>query len=155
MGALASFNRSQAYNMKSKHLKEQNLFTEIDRSQSTFNTSLQIQRVAQHYGFDWDDAKGVITKLYEELAEIIEADASTLKRDEHIREELGDLLFTTISLARHYAVDPEVALNEANRKFEYRFQKMIAILEANSLNLNSASKEQLEAAWQQAKQQEK
>ncbi|MBC6413816.1 MAG: hypothetical protein GDA45_02615 [Chromatiales bacterium] len=140
--------------MKSKFPAETtNPFAEVDHAQSTFKVSLQIQDIAQHHRFDWCDAKEVIAKLYEELEEIIEADASTPKRNEHIREELGDFLFTAISLARHYGIDPEVALTEANYKFEYRFQKMAVILEANGLNFNCASRQQLEEAWHKVKSQ--
>ena len=131
-----------------------NPFAEVDYNQPIFKVSMQIQKVAQKYRFDWSDAAGVIAKLYEELEEIVEADANTDDRNQRIREELGDFLFTAISLARHYSVDPEIALNEANRKFEYRFQKMTAILTKNGSGIRHATKEQLENAWREAKKQE-
>ena len=116
---------------------------------------MQIQKIAQHYRFDWSNAKGVIAKLYEELEEIIEADTDTPEREQHIQEELGDFLFTAISLARHYCVDPEIALDEANRKFECRFEKMVEIIEESGSAILDATKEQMEDAWHQAKQWEK
>ena len=138
--------------MKPKTLQvPEDLFATVGRDQSTLNTSLEIQKIAQHYQFDWHDAKGVIAKLYEELEEIIDADSNTPDREQHIREEIGDFLFTAISLARHYAVDPDVALREANRKFEYRFQKMAEILANNGSSIHNATREQLEAAWEEAK----
>jgi len=140
------------------------LFADIDRSQSTLDISMQIQKVAQRYRFDWESPEGVIAKLYEELDEILEASATPAApaahattsddRQQRVQEELGDLLFTAISLARHWAIDPEVALREANAKFECRFQKMGAILAEQGLDITSASKAQLEAAWQAVKQQE-
>ena len=126
-------------------------FATVNRDQSTLKTSLQIQKIAQHYRFDWHDAKGVIAKLYEELEEIIEADSDTPEREQHIKEEIGDLLFTAISLARHYSVDPEVALDEANRKFERRFQRMAEILAEHGSDIHNATKKQLEDAWREAK----
>lgn len=131
-----------------------NPFAKVDYNQPIFKVSMQIQKIAQKYRFDWSDATGVIAKLYEELEEIVEADANTDDRNQRIREELGDFLFTAVSLARHYSVDPEIALNEANRKFEYRFQKMTAILAKNGLSIRHATKEQLDNAWREAKKQE-
>ena len=141
--------------MKSKKTElPTNPFAEIDHRQSTFKVSMQIQQIAQHYQFDWDDAKGVIAKLYEELEEIVEADTNIPERNQHIREELGDFLFTAISLARHYSIDPEIALSEANHKFERRFLRMATILAENGLSIRRATKEQLENAWREAKKQE-
>ena len=130
-------------------------FTTVNREQSIFKISMQIQKIARDYRFDWSNAKGVIAKLYEELEEIIEADANTPEREQRIKEEFGDFLFTAISLARHYAVDPELALDEANRKFECRFEKMAEILAENGISIHHASKKQLEDAWNEAKKQEK
>ena len=131
------------------------LFTEVDRKQSILRVSMQIQKVAQRYRFDWSNAKGVIAKLYEELEEITEADTNTPGREQRIKEELGDFLFTAISLARHYSIDPEIILDEANRKFEYRFEKMVEIIEADGSAILDATKEQMEDAWHKAKKLEK
>jgi ATP diphosphatase len=77
----------------------------------------KLQRRAARTGFDWPDISGPRAKIDEELAEL---DAET----EHDRklEELGDLLFAVVNLARHLNVEPEAALREANRKFEQRFR---------------------------------
>ena len=138
-----------------KNQKSVDPFAEVNRNRSILEVSMQIQKIAQHYRFDWRNAKGVIAKLYEELEEIIEADTDTPEREQRIAEELGDFLFTAISLARHYAIDPETALDEANRKFERRFEKMVEIIEENGSTISRATKEQMEAAWHKAKEQEK
>lgn len=79
----------------------------------------KLGRRAAAVGFDWDDARGVTTKLREEMAEL---EASTQAGDAAgMQEEVGDLLFTTANLARHLDLDPEEALRLANRKFERRF----------------------------------
>ena len=129
-------------------------FAEVNRNQSVLEVTMQIQKIAQHYRFDWSNAKGVIAKLYEELEEIIEADTDTPAREQRITEELGDFLFTAISLARHYSIDPEIALNEANRKFECRFEKMLEIIKDNGSTILNATREQMEDAWHKAKEQE-
>ena len=130
-------------------------FAEVNRSKSILEVSMQIQKIAQHYRFDWGNAKGVIAKLYEELEEIIDADTDMPDRQQRIKEELGDFLFTAISLARHYSIDPETVLDEANRKFESRFEKMLESIEENGSAILDATREQMEDAWHQAKRREK
>ena len=77
----------------------------------------KLQRRAARVGFDWPDVSGPRAKIDEELAEL---DAET---DHHRKlEELGDLLFAVVNLARHLNIEPEAALREANRKFEKRFR---------------------------------
>ncbi|MBF2760133.1 MAG: nucleoside triphosphate pyrophosphohydrolase [Ectothiorhodospiraceae bacterium AqS1] len=82
----------------------------------------KIQRRAARCGFDWSDAGSVLEKLAEEKEELIEAIAGGEKAS--IEEEIGDLFFTLVNLARHLEVDPEVAARSANRKFERRFRAL-------------------------------
>ena len=77
----------------------------------------KLQRRAARTGFDWPDASGPRAKIVEELAEL---DAET--DHQRMLEELGDLLFAVVNLARHLNIEPEAALREANRKFEQRFR---------------------------------
>ncbi|MBQ2379012.1 MAG: nucleoside triphosphate pyrophosphohydrolase [Akkermansia sp.] len=105
-------------------------------------------------GFDWPDHEGVVEKIREETAEV--ADTLHLPdTDPQVEEELGDLLFTTVNLCRRRGIDPEVALDAANRKFEKRFNHLEKTLKALGISLEAATAEQMEAAWQQAKTQEK
>jgi len=101
----------------------------------------KLQRRAARVGFDWPDVEGPRAKIEEELAEL---DAET----EHDRrlEELGDLLFAVVNLARHLNVEPETALREASRKFEQRFR---AIEQAPGFS--EMSLEEKEALWVKAK----
>ncbi len=104
-------------------------------------------------GFDWDSHKGVVDKIREETDEV----AQTLPlpdSDPHVAEELGDLLFTVVNLCRRRKVDPELALNAANRKFETRFNAVERKLKAQGLTLQDASARQMEAAWQEVKRAE-
>lgn len=101
-------------------------------------------------GFDWPDHAGVVEKIREETAEVEET-LTMPDSDPHVEEELGDLLFTTVNLCRRRKIDPEVALDAANRKFERRFNALEKILKAQGISLEDASAAQMEAAWQQAK----
>jgi nucleoside triphosphate diphosphatase len=101
----------------------------------------KLQRRAARTGFDWPDVSGPRAKIDEELAEL---EAET----EHSRkfEEMGDLLFAVVNLARHLNIEPEAALREANRKFEARFRAIEAEPGFGDMNLD-----EMEALWIKAK----
>jgi len=101
----------------------------------------KLQRRAARTGFDWPDASGPRAKIDEELAEL---EAET----DHDRklEELGDLLFAVVNLARHLNIEPEAALREANRKFEQRFRAI-----ERTPGFSDMSLEEMEALWVEAK----
>lgn len=103
----------------------------------------KIQKRAARTGFDWPDLGGVIAKIEEEIEEV----ASATSHDEQ-EDEVGDLLFAVVNLARHLKVDPEVALRRANAKFEKRFRIMEVRSGAEFATLPLAQKE---ALWQEAK----
>lgn len=104
---------------------------------------------ASRVGFDWPDRKGVHLKIEEELEELEEAvgtrDAAS------IEDEIGDLLFAVVNLARHVGVDAETALTGANHKFERRFRSMEAAIESEDLDLRKETLESLELRWRKAK----
>lgn len=110
----------------------------------------KLQKKAAKVGFDWPNQAGVIAKLKEELNELEEALESA--DEAHIAEELGDLLFSAVNLARFRKLDPEVVMTEANHKFEARFAKMEALLDEQGISLHDASLEQMDATWQAAKE---
>src|SRR5690606_34644349 len=105
-------------------------------------------------GFDWDEVSGVLAKVREELAEL-EAEVEAAAPQARLEEEMGDLLFACANLARHLKVDPEAALRSANAKFERRFRRVEALLAEQGTSIADADMVQMEAAWQQAKQEEK
>lgn len=105
---------------------------------------------AGRVGFDWPDRKGVHDKIREELDELGEAIGSRDAR--HIEEELGDVLFAVVNLARHLEVDAEKALKGANHKFERRFRALEADIEGEGLQIRKMSLEALEQHWRKAKQ---
>ncbi|MGI9224929.1 MAG: nucleoside triphosphate pyrophosphohydrolase [Woeseiaceae bacterium] len=104
---------------------------------------------AARVGFDWPDQHGVRAKIHEELDEI---DGAVQACDvAAIEDELGDLLFAAVNLARHLDIDPEKALTGANYKFERRFRAMEAALTKDGGPIRGRSLEALEEAWQAAK----
>lgn len=109
----------------------------------------KLQKKASKVGFDWPDEAGVLAKLREELHELETAihsgDAAAAN------EELGDLLFSFVNLARFRKLDPEVLMASANTKFEQRFAAMEQSLQSQGFDLASASLDQMEQAWQAAK----
>lgn len=114
----------------------------------------KITKKVAKVGFDWPDHAGVVEKIQEETAEV----ADTLDLPDtapQVAEELGDLLFTIVNLCRRRGIDPEIALDAANRKFERRFNSLEKTLKAQGISLTDATTEQMEEAWQLAKQEER
>ena len=107
----------------------------------------KIQKRAARTGFDWPDQSGVRDKIIEELDEVSEATTA-----EHVAEEIGDLLFAVVNLARFHQVDAEHALKQANTKFERRFRDMELSAGDAFVDLSLEQKEEL---WQQAKAKDK
>lgn len=101
-------------------------------------------------GFDWPDHAGVMEKIREETREVEET-LSLPDDAPQVAEELGDLLFTVVNLCRRRKVDPELALDAANRKFERRFNALERLLQERGCRLEQATPEQLESAWQSVK----
>ncbi|MBK1791981.1 nucleoside triphosphate pyrophosphohydrolase [Persicirhabdus sediminis] len=108
----------------------------------------KLQKKAGKVGFDWPDDAGVVDKIREELAETEEVLA---EGGERLEEELGDLLFSVVNLARKRKLNPEILLEAANQKFEDRFTKMQLALENNGTSLDDADLDTMEAQWQAAK----
>lgn len=112
--------------------------------------AVKLQKKAAKAGFDWPDVEGVAAKIREELRECEETFPEE-DANPHVEEELGDLLFSVVNLCRKRRVDPEVALARANAKFEKRFSAMEKTLKHQGLPLKEAGLDAMEAAWQQAK----
>ncbi|MFG1281268.1 nucleoside triphosphate pyrophosphohydrolase [Xanthobacter autotrophicus] len=115
--------------------------------------ALKLQEKASRVGFDWNDARQVLAKIREETQEVAEAleDGGIAA----IRDEMGDLLFAVVNLARHAGVDPEDALRGTNDKFTRRFGHVEQRLAADGRRPDQASLDEMEALWQEAKQKER
>jgi uncharacterized protein YabN with tetrapyrrole methylase and pyrophosphatase domain len=133
---------------------------------------------AAHVGFDWPEIEGLFAKLEEETAELQEELKSVPSLSfkgqsvgkgiagsgkpqvppelrERLEDEVGDLFFVLVNIARYLSLDPESALRKTNRKFKRRFQWMEDRLRVSGRAPHQASMDELETLWQQAKQQEK
>ena len=110
----------------------------------------KLQKRAARVGFDWKELDPVMEKIEEELKEVEEA-LNTPKNAEHIKEEIGDLLFACVNLARHAGIDAEQALIAGNTKFERRFKEMEGILRKTDQPINKCSLTELEELWETVK----
>ena len=109
----------------------------------------QITRRAAQVGFDWERVEGIFEKLQEETAELRAALSSS--NHHAAEEEVGDLLFSVVNLARFLGLDPEVTLKHSNLKFKQRFQEMEREASVSGRRLSQISKEELEHLWDAAK----
>ena len=111
------------------------------------------QEKAARVGFDWKDAKGPLAKIREELAGLEEAVAASddTALDPHVKEELGDLLFSVTNLARHLKADSESALEGATAKFARRFRAVESGAKEAGRDLKGMSLAEMEALWDAAK----
>ncbi len=110
----------------------------------------KIQRRAARVGFDWTDINDVVDKLEEELGEIKQALAGR-ESAERVQEELGDLLFSCVNLARFLDADAESLVRDANRKFESRFGIVESLARQQQRDMRDCTLDELEQFWQQAK----
>lgn len=121
----------------------------IARSLPALKRAEKLGKRASRVGFDWPDTSGVRDKIEEEFRELDEA--CQHEQVDAIREEFGDLLFAVVNLARHLKVDPEQALNNANRKFEARFRGIETAANRQQTPLETLDLEAMEALWQTQK----
>lgn len=131
---------------------ETSLLDGVPRSLPATLEGLQLTRRAARIGFDWDDVEGILAKLREETAELRHSVQS--KNAVNIEEEIGDLLFAAVNLARFLETDPEVALKKANRKFAARFRTMERTARKSGRALADVPREEMEQLWESAKREE-
>ncbi len=125
----------------------------IPRQLGALQRGQRMQEKAARVGFDWRSIEGVLDKLVEEARELSEARGVAKRDDAHVREELGDVFFTLVNLARTLGVDAESAMRGANDKFLQRFAYMEERAAAQSKALGDLTLDELEELWQQAKTQ--
>ncbi|HTP85734.1 MAG TPA: nucleoside triphosphate pyrophosphohydrolase [Bryobacteraceae bacterium] len=121
----------------------------VPRSLPALVEAQQIASKAAGVGFDWENPDQVLDKLHEELAEFAEA-RRTADR-EQLEDELGDMLFVLVNLARFVKVDPEQALRRTNDKFRRRWSHIEARLRERGKKPAESTIEEMEALWQEAK----
>jgi len=120
--------------------------------------ALKLQRRAARVGFDWPGTAEVWAKLEEEIGELRQADAAATLGDgprrDALEDELGDVLFVLVNLARHWSLDPDAALRRANAKFERRFRQVEALLRATGRTPEESDLAEMDRLWDQAKARE-
>ncbi|WP_278441749.1 nucleoside triphosphate pyrophosphohydrolase [Pseudomonas oryzihabitans] len=129
------------------------LLDDVPAALPALSRAAKLQKRAANVGFDWADATPVVAKIQEELDEVREAMANG--QAAQVAEEVGDLLFVMVNLARHLQVDAEDALRQANAKFERRFRFIEEALKAQDRTPQEASLEEMDALWDAAKVEEK
>ncbi len=111
----------------------------------------RLQERAASVGFDWPDPAGPLEKVREELAEVEQELDAAEPPTERLTEEIGDLLFAVVNLARKAGVQPGTALDRANRKFRERFEGVEALCAARGIDLDTAGLEVLDGLWDEVK----
>lgn len=121
----------------------------VPRRLPALHRARRVSERAAGVGFDWPDVAGVFDKVEEELAELRDATAGGAK--DRTAEEVGDLLFALVNLARHLEIDPEAALHAATEKFAGRFARVEAGLAARGRSPAESSLQEMDALWDEAK----
>jgi tetrapyrrole methylase family protein/MazG family protein/ATP diphosphatase len=115
----------------------------------------KLTKKAAKVGFDWNDAKQIFDKLNEEIDELkAEISKDENGKNKKIEEEIGDLLFVVVNLARKLQVEPETALKKTNRKFRRRFKLIEIELERLGKDFDESNLEEMDALWDRAKKME-
>jgi MazG family protein len=143
----------KAEKLKHRTPQQRSLLEGIPSKLPAIHEAHQISARAARVGFDWPDIEGIFAKLEEEIVELKQAiagGADDQKRD-RLEDEIGDLLFVLVNIARYLKIDSESALKRANRKFKSRFHYMEGELSRRGKTLEETSLQDMEALWQEAK----
>src|SRR6266403_1340490 len=136
----------------SKPAREASLLDGVSRALPATLEGFQLTRKASRIGFDWETAGGIFEKMGEETREL--QNALDAREQPKVEEELGDLLFAAVNLARFLKVDPEIALKKANAKFSRRFRAMEGLARKNGREFKDLPREEMEAFWDAGKKSE-
>ena len=150
-GKSSSDNNLSWEQAKKKEKKRNSVLDGVPLSLPTLTRARRIQEKASSVGFDWKEIKPIWSKVHEEISELSEA--ITLEQKDKIQEEMGDVLFSVVNLARFLDIDPEASLRQTIRKFESRFKKVEKSFE-NSEQMTKASLDKMDKIWNQAKEEE-
>jgi MazG family protein len=145
--------QEKAEKLKNRTPEQRSLLEGIPSKLPAIHEAHQISSRAARVGFDWPDVEGIFEKLQEEVRELKEviSEGGDDSRRERLEDEIGDMLFVIVNIARYLKIDSESALKRANRKFKARFQYMEAELNRQGKTLEQATIDEMEALWQRAK----
>ncbi len=136
--------------LEKTHRQRRSRLDGIPKHLGALQRGQRMQEKAARVGFDWPNVQGVLDKLTEELRELAEA-RRLAQDDPRVREELGDVFFTLVNLARALGIDAETAMREANEKFYRRFAFMEERVNAEGKSISDLTLDELEELWQLAK----
>tara|TARA_B100000989_G_scaffold296903_2_gene281183 strand:+ start:21 stop:806 length:786 start_codon:yes stop_codon:yes gene_type:complete len=134
-----------------EHDEEKGILSGIGSNQPAMNQAYKLQKKAASVGFDWKELPPVMEKLEEEIEELKE-EIKLEHNQQRIEEELGDVLFSCINMARHLEISPEWSLRLANERFTKRFTYIERLLNESGEEIENCSSMYLEALWNQAKE---
>ncbi|GLS82831.1 nucleoside triphosphate pyrophosphohydrolase [Paraferrimonas haliotis] len=132
--------------------QQYSLMDDIPLALPALTRANKIQKRAASVGFDWQILAPVVAKVHEEIEEVMAEVEQTEVDSQRVLDEMGDLLFATVNLARHLKVNPEQALRHANRKFSERFRSVETQVAQSQRGFDEHSLDELEAYWVRAKQ---
>ena len=132
------------------HTSPTSVLDGITRSLPALTMANKIQKKVAKVGFDWDNLEQVLDKIEEEIQEV-RAELDQPEKLPELHEEIGDLMFACVNLARKSGADPEQLLRQANSKFERRFRDMEQLISDQQQVMQQLSLDELERFWQQAK----
>lgn len=143
----------KAQKLQSRTPEQRSLLEGIPSKLPAFHEAHQISSRVARVGFDWPDIEGIFDKLQEEVLELkqVIAEGEDEQRRDRLEDEVGDMLFVIVNIARSLKIDSESALKRANRKFKSRFQFMENELAKAGRTLEESSLDELEALWKKAK----
>jgi len=134
---------------RERALKSQGTLDGIAGNLPALRHAVKVQERVAGVGFDWDDVKPVIAKLREEIGELEEALASGDK--DHIKHEMGDVIFSSANVARFLKIDADEALQISTSKFINRFQRMEARIQSDGKKLESMTLDEMDTYWNRMK----
>jgi ATP diphosphatase len=150
----AAWERIKADERSAKGDDDASALAGISRGTPEWQRALKLQQRAARVGFDWPSVDPVFDKLHEELDEV-RAEFASGADPERLNDEIGDVLFVSVNLARHAKVDVSRALRHANAKFERRFRRMEALAAEVGEALSGKALAAQDALWDRAKAEEK
>src|SRR6266496_2284430 len=139
--------QEKAEKLKNRTPEQRSLLEGIPSKLPAIHEAHQISSRAARVGFDWPDIEGIFDKLQEEVAELKEviSTGDDAGRRERLEDEIGDMLFVIVNIARYLKIDSEAALKRSNRKFKSRFRYMESELAKQGKTLDQTSLEEMEA----------
>ena len=140
--------------VEGKKPNKHDIFDRIPKKLPELEHAVEMQKAMKKVGFDWPDFSGVIDKIEEELEEVKEAMIDVKTNRDHVEEEIGDLLFSVVNLARYAKINPAIALRRCNHKITKRFNELAKQALKDDIALTMENSTYLNTIWDDIKQQE-